>query len=84
MTALKKADAFSRGYCSVMELLPGAGRRVARDAIVDAQIRSGYVIWSQVGELLRGAECEFTGKKKEQPSCKAQLGNDERRELQLW
>lgn len=84
MTALKKADAFSRGYCSVMELLPGFDRREARDAIVDAQIRSGHIIWSQVGELLRGAECEYSGKKKAQPSCQARLGRDERRELQFW
>jgi len=63
MTAKNRFGAFIRGYCSVIELQPTLSRKAARDAIVDAQANNLYDIWSQVGDLLREAQSEFSGKK---------------------
>ena len=92
MTAKKKADAFSRGYCSVLELLPSKSRSEHRDAIVEAQLVSPHIVWTQVGELLRGAECELTGTKSTQSECRQERLRKEGQSsraggyeiLQLW
>jgi len=68
MTAKNRFGAFIRGYCSVIELQPTLSRKAARDAIIDAQAGNLYDVWSQVGDLLREAQCEFSGKKTAQSS----------------
>ncbi|WP_421567519.1 hypothetical protein [Stenotrophomonas sp. PD6] len=68
MTAKKRLGAFIRGFCSVIELQPTLSRKAARDAIINAQSNNLHDIWSQVGDLLREAQSEFSGKKTAQSS----------------
>jgi hypothetical protein len=63
MTVMKTLRAFMRGCCSALELFPTSSRRATRDAMVDAQAMSVGAVWTQVGELLREAQDEFSGKK---------------------
>lgn len=64
MTVKTRFGAFIRGYCSVIELQPTSSRKAARDAIIDAQAGNLYDVWSQVGDLLREAQCESSRQKK--------------------
>ncbi|GEM_PF-2346819 len=68
MTAKDVLGVFIRGYCSVIELQPTMSCKAARDAIIDAQAGNLYDVWSQVGDLLREAQCEFSRKKTVQSS----------------
>jgi hypothetical protein len=63
MTVMKTLRAFMRGCFSALELFPTSSRRATRDAMVDAQAMSVGTVWMQVGELLREAQGEFSGKK---------------------
>lgn len=62
MSHEKKDNAFLRGYCSVIELFPARSHTAIRDLIVADQGRSAHVLWNDVGQLLRGADCEHTWK----------------------
>jgi len=64
MTAKNRFGPLIRGYCSVIELQPTLSRKAARDAIIDAQAGNLDDVWSQVGDLLREAQCEFSRHKK--------------------
>ncbi|MGH8349706.1 MAG: hypothetical protein ACRES5_24565 [Pseudomonas sp.] len=55
----------------MIELQPTLSRKAARDAIIDAQANNLHEIWSQVGDLLREAQSEFSGKKTAQSSSQS-------------
>jgi hypothetical protein len=70
MAAIGRFSAYLRGWCSVFELHPTASRKAYRDSIIDAQANGLYDIWSQVGDLLREAQSEFSRKEAAQQGDK--------------
>lgn len=75
----RKGSAFFRGFCSAIELLPSESRRAHRNAILEAHSAGIRDLWAQVGEMVKGAEHEVSGKSAEKSDSKQRQAQSETR-----